>query len=514
MRRVLAFAAFFLVLSAPARATSIQAFGSDDHNELGIGYSQTQVTGAQGVVGLTSAQLDGGGSLGSALLPDGSLLVWGGDQFGQLGNGTRGKGVEAQTPIPILTGVRQASMGGVGAIAVKTDGTVWTWGTNQYGQIGDGRTGGGKEAGGIEFAAVRPFEVPGITTAVQVLSAGGSNFALLSDGTVLGWGEARFGQLGLGLNAPEQLHPVAVKGLTGIVQIAGGGFATFEGHIMGRRGDGTVLALGGQSNGQLGIGTNADQATPVPIKLSGVSDIAASAMNSAAIAGGHVYVWGAGKRGGLGYPPPDFCGGKNNPSPCSLIPRVVPGVTGVSDVSVGEQTAYVIANETLLAWGNNEDGQVGNGKTKDTKKPAVIMRGAHQVSAERQGALVEVDAPAPPPRLTATPGLGSITISWESPSSTERFQLTPLQGKLKQRSVMTTAHSYTFTGLSGAWRIGINGPEWGRAQIQAITGALPTAVVSPGGPSSGGTGARARRHRPGSAGGSPAIDSSRVESRP
>ena len=146
-----------------------------------------------------------------------------------------------------------------------------------------------------------------------MLSAGGSNFALLADGTVLGWGEAQFGQLGLGLHAPEQLHPVVVKGLTGIVQIAGGGFATYEGHILGRRADGTVLALGGQSNGQLGIGTNADQATPVPIKLTGVSDIASSAMNSAAIAGGHVYVWGAGKRGGLGYPPPDTCGGKNNP---------------------------------------------------------------------------------------------------------------------------------------------------------------------------------------------------------
>ena len=171
MRYALAFAAIFLALASPARASSIQAFGFDDHNELGIGYSQTKVTLAQGVVGLTSATLDGGGSIGSALLPDGTLLVWGGNQFGQLGNGTKGKGLEAQTPAPILTGVRQASMGGVGAIAVKTDGSVWTWGTNQYGQIGDGRTGGGTEAGGIKFAAVRPFKVPGITTAVQVLSA-------------------------------------------------------------------------------------------------------------------------------------------------------------------------------------------------------------------------------------------------------------------------------------------------------------------------------------------------------
>ena len=268
------------------------------------------------------------------------------------------------------------------------------------------------------------------------------------------------------------------------MQIAGGGFATFEGHILARRADGTVLALGGQSDGQLGIGTNADQATPTPIKLGGVSDIASSAMNSAAIAGGHVYVWGAGKRGGLGYPGPDRCGGKKNQSPCSLIPRVVPGLGEVSDVSLGEQTTYVIAGGALLAWGNNEDGQVGNGKTADTKKPAVIMRGAHQVSAEHEGALVEVDAPAPPQRLTATPGPGSITVSWESPSNTERFQLTPAQGKLKERTVMTTAHSYTFTGLSGSWRIGINGPEWGRAQIQAVAGAAPTAV---GQPDSGGS---------------------------
>ncbi len=483
----LAFAAIFLALAAPARATSIQAVGFDDHNELGIGYSQTRVSMPQGVVGLTSATLDGGGSLGSALLPDGTLFVWGGNQFGQLGNGTKGKGLEAQTPIPILTGVRQASMGGVGGIAVKTDGSVWTWGTNQYGQIGDGQTGGGTEQGGIKFAAVRPFQVPGITTAVQVLSAGASNFALLADGTVLGWGEARFGQLGLGLKAPEQLHPVLVEGLTGIVQIAGGGIATYENHILGRRANGTVLALGGQSDGQLGIGSKEAQATPVPIQLSGVTDIASSARTSAAIVGGHIYVWGDGKRGALGYRPPDSCGGKNNPTPCSLVPRVVPGVTGASDVSLGEQTTYAIANGTLLAWGANGFGQLGNGTTTDTKKPTVIMRGAHQVSAEHAGVLVEADAPAPPPRLTATPGLGSITVSWESPSSTERFQLTPAQGSLKLHTVMTTEHSYTFTGLSGLWRIGINGPEWGRAQIVVAAGALPGAIPGAVAPQEGGT---------------------------
>jgi alpha-tubulin suppressor-like RCC1 family protein len=308
--------------------------------------------------------------------------------------------------------------------------------------------------------------VPGVAGAVQVLT-GPTTYALLSNGTVLGWGEDKTGQLGD--NGPaSKPSPIQVKGLLGVVQIARGGFGKLGGFLLALRADGTVWALGGQHNGELGDNRE-DTPALVPVQiLRGASGIAASNTNGAAVKEGRVFTWGTGSRGGLGYPAPTACGSRKAPKPCALTPHEVPGLSGVTRVSLGDQSAYVIANGELVDWGKNEAGQLGDGTTADSPAP-VPFGPALQVAANLEGVLVQVPGPAKPARMTAQGGEGRITVSWLSASKTEVFQLTATQGAKRLHTVKTTAHSYTFTGLTGVWRVGINGKNWGRASISAAS---------------------------------------------
>jgi alpha-tubulin suppressor-like RCC1 family protein len=96
-------------------------------------------------------------------------------------------------------------------LVAKPDGTVWAWGTNSSGQLGDGTT----------TRRDLPKQVPGLTDVTSVAAGGDHSLALKSDGTVWAWGSNGSGRLGNG-NTTQQLSPVQVSGLTGVVAIAAG----------------------------------------------------------------------------------------------------------------------------------------------------------------------------------------------------------------------------------------------------------------------------------------------------
>ena len=145
-----------------------------------------------------------------AIKSDGTLWCWGANDYGQLSDGTT---TDRFTPVQVqgFTGVVAVSAGNA-ALAVKSDGTVWSWGRNNFGQLGDGTT----------TDRSTPAQVPGLTgiVAVSVSCGVGHSLAVKSDGTVWAWGDNTFGQLGRAGTGSSV--PVQVSGLTGVVSVSAG----------------------------------------------------------------------------------------------------------------------------------------------------------------------------------------------------------------------------------------------------------------------------------------------------
>ena len=218
----------------------------------------------------------GGGRQALALKADGTVWAWGYNSNGQAGDGKGlpGDGHARITAAPVevsgLSGIIAIAGGGAHNLAVKADGTVWTWGFNQYGQLGNG----------TNADSYAPVQVPGLVNAIA--AAGGEHYslALKSDGTVWAWGHNHEGELGNGTNTDSNL-PVWVTGLNGVVAIAPTSGAK---HSLALKSDGTVWAWGYNASGQLGNGGNTDSNVAIQVPgVRGAIAIAAGGAHSVAI---------------------------------------------------------------------------------------------------------------------------------------------------------------------------------------------------------------------------------------
>jgi alpha-tubulin suppressor-like RCC1 family protein len=204
-----------------------------------------------------------------ALREDGTVWAWGINWEGTLGDGTQTRtsdAVQAQ-----IAGCRAIAAGGRATFALREDETigfvmVWAWGDNYAGQLGEGRTAPHK----ITPVQVKGEEGDGVLTEVRALAAGmGHTAALKKDGTVWAWGSGTRGRIGDGDTA-ARYTPVQVKGTGGEGFLAGvTALAAGEGHTVGLTGDGTLVAWGVNSSGQLGDGTTRDRTVPVRVKGEG-----------------------------------------------------------------------------------------------------------------------------------------------------------------------------------------------------------------------------------------------------
>ncbi len=245
---------------------TVWAWGTNRCGELGNGVADSnydnfvpnQVQGVSDPIMVTA-----GYEFSIALLQDHTLVAWGKNNGGQLGDGTT---TNRYTPVPVvgISDVAWVSAGWGQAVAVKTDGTVWAWGSNLWGGTysGCGLLGDGKDCT-TEPYRTTPGQVIGLPSGVKAYRAWGADThtaVLMTDGTVWAFGSNLAGQLGTGSFSAQSLLPVQVQGLGSVVVLTARDF-----HNQAILTDGLVWSWGSGLSGELGDGNFVNSALPVEV---------------------------------------------------------------------------------------------------------------------------------------------------------------------------------------------------------------------------------------------------------
>lgn len=243
-----------------------------------------------------------------ALSTEGRLYAWGSDAYGQLG---LGRLLSSPVFVRVGTGYKAVAAGDSHIVALKTDGSVWAWGQNSYGQLGDG----------TQNSRSVPVKIGDGYKAVAAATA--YTLGIKQDGTLWMWGQG----------------------------FAGDGNVIFVSYLPRQIGEGyTAVAAG-------------------------------SAHTMALKADGSLYVWGSNAQGQLGVATSDVCNpGTNSSYTCSFTKRLLG--TGYTAMAAGGATSYAVRSDgSLWAWGNNSEGQLGDGTTQQRAGLVQIGSGFAAVSA-------------------------------------------------------------------------------------------------------------------------------------
>ena len=246
-----------------------------------------------------------------------------------------------------MTGFTKVTAGSDFTCAVKTDGTVWCWGLNTSGQLGDGTT----------TNRNRPVQVSGLTDVADVDNQSDFACALKTVGTVVCWGNGGFGQLGNG-GTTNSSTPVQVSGLSGVTQIATG-----YGHVCAVISNGTVSCWGWNIVHQLGDGTTTSRTTPISVSgITTATEVRAGAWNSCALLANQTLTcWGDanGFRGSAGS-----ASTKSSPT----------GISGVTLLSKahGQHMCAKLTDDSVKCWGYNDHGQIGDNSQTNRNTPVLI----------------------------------------------------------------------------------------------------------------------------------------------
>jgi alpha-tubulin suppressor-like RCC1 family protein len=320
-----------------------------------------------------------GYEFGLALRSDGSVLSWGYNYEGELGDGTRDQS-SVPKPIEGISNAIAVAAGSAHALALLSDGTVLAWGSNDDGELGLGSATGPEDCLAIPCAK-RPHRVPGLSGVVAIAAGSNDSYALLADGTVVGWGRDQKGALGTSPAAANECicvpTPTQIPGVGGAVAIAGG-----EDTAAAILGDGTVRNWGSNENGELGVGQVTGEGclclgAVAPAGLAGVRQLSSGSAHSVAIvAPGTAVSWGLNDHGQVGTGSPSV-----SPCLCVPTPTTIGALSDVRKVDAGvEFSAALLGDGTVKVWGENDYGQLGDGKVGTDSASPVAMAGVSGAS--------------------------------------------------------------------------------------------------------------------------------------
>jgi len=331
---------------------AVECWGANDAGEHGDGTTTNSRVPRLPVVGINNAtQVTVGQGSACARLATGAIKCWGDNGLGELGNG--GAPGISTTPVTV-SGISTATAvagGGLFTCALLANGTVWCWGYNGNGELGNGTT----------TESNIPVQVAGINTAVAIATGYAHACAVLASGAVKCWGWNAFGGLGNGTTTDSNT-PVTVLGLSGGREVAAGNFSTCA-----LLTDGTERCWGDNFYGELGDGSaggsGSYSTTPTHVKgiSTGVAIIAGAYSNCVLLRGGTIQCWGDNRLGVLGTG-----GGPGSNVPVSFI-----GVKSPTRLAGGfYHVCSLFSGGLLTCWGGNQNGQLGNGHKNTNPNPS------------------------------------------------------------------------------------------------------------------------------------------------
>ncbi|MBS4096088.1 MAG: hypothetical protein KGZ83_04530, partial [Sulfuricella sp.] len=324
----------------------------------------------------------GGGQHSLALLEGGTVWAWGDNGSGQLGNAAAASSSAVPVQVDKLSGIVAISTKASHNLALDAAGKVWAWGNGGWGALGDGTT---------NNRAV-PFAVPGLPRIVAIEAGNAVSVAVGGDGSVWMWGDNTFGQFGESRYV-RQLSPVKVDALAGYT-----GFSVGEQHVLARDPGGVIRAWGWNSYGQLGVGDVADRSAPSAVTgLPDVQQWSARAGHSIALAAdGTVWAWGS---NGNGESADQTVAATNLPIAVSAGGKFVA-------LSAGSFHSLALGDDgSAWAWGGNNNGALGDNTQRDNFLP------------RRVGGLPKLSAIAAGSEFSLALDAGGAVWSWGSQDS-------------------------------------------------------------------------------------------------
>jgi len=354
---------------------TVWTWGLNASGELGNGNTNdswipVQVLGAGGSGILNNVTAVMGGELHNvALKSDGTVWTWGSNITNQLGNGMpAGKANNSLTPVQVsgLTSVVKLGSRGYHSVAVKSDGTVWAWGWDRYGALGNG-------IDDANFDYPVPVQVQGVNNPIMVTAGYLFGVALLQDHTLVAWGDNINGTIGDGTTT-NRLTAVPVTGIDNVVWVSAGWT-----HVVAIRADGTVWTWGQNvwngafdmcngvfcGYGKLGDGTTNDHHSPKQVAgLSGaIMALAGDSSTSVLLRDGTVWTFGSNGAGQLGVP------GMNQ----SLVPVQVQGLCHAVYIMTRDFHNEALCQDgTLWSWGSGDNGELGNNTNSNSVTPVEV----------------------------------------------------------------------------------------------------------------------------------------------
>ena len=295
-------------------------------------------------------KIAGGAQHTLAIKSDGSLWAWGSNDAGQLGDNTY---ISKNVPVQIGNDLKwiQVGAGSGHSLGLKSDGTIWAWGANESGQLGDNSY--------VNKSA--PVQVGTATDWISISAGLYHTIALKSDGTIWAWGYNASGQIGDGSTTGKS-NPAKIGADNNWSVIAAGGM-----HSLALKSDGTLWSWGSNSYGQLGDASGLDKYIPVSLGSGWQTVVTSNNHNLAIKTDGTLWSWGQNSSGQLGD------GSKIS----KLSPQQIGSNTWKS-IAVSQDGSLAIKTDgTLWGWGSDQFGQIGDGSSVSKKSPVQVGTDNH-----------------------------------------------------------------------------------------------------------------------------------------